>query len=172
MSVGGIAGVAFLPPGVDGILETKESAVFYGDQRYWNFYKLNQSLISGTARDAGNTPDTELRVGLLMAFDISLGKWVEYDHNDITTDLGEIHGVLFAAIQTQKDGADQDRFVGAIAFGGLWKSEGLIVSDVLNTGPGLAGSTGEVATRQNIVDSMPLVRLSDWHEQFPVVTAT
>jgi len=168
----GIAAIHYLEPGIDGIIQTQENAVFYGDQRYWNFYKLSQALISGTARDLGNTPTTELRAGLLMAFDVSIGKWIHYLHGDTMTDLGEIHGVLFAAIQTQKDGADQDRFVGAIAVGGLWRSEGLIASDALNTSPGLAGSTGEVATRQNIVDSMPLVRLSDWHEQFPVVTAT
>ena len=167
----GIAGIHYQPPGVDGIIETNENAVFYGDNRYWNYYKLNQALISGTSRDLGNTPTTELRAGLLMAFDISLGKWIPFLHADIT-DIGACQGILFAAIQTQKDGADQDRFVGAISFGGLWRSEGIIASDALNTSPGLAGSTGEVATRQSIVDAMPLVRLSDWHEQFPVITAT
>jgi len=165
----GLAGISYLEPGVDGIINTQENAVFYGDQRLWNFYKLNQALISGTARDLGNTPTTELRAGLLMAFDISLGKWVHFLHGDTTTDLGEIHGVLFASIQTQKDGADQDRFVGAISFGGLWRSEGLIASDALNTAPGLASSTGEAATRQQIRNGVPWVRLSDWHEQFPVL---
>lgn len=167
MSVGGIAGISFLPPGVDGIIETREAAVFYGDQRYWNFWKLQQALIDGASRDTGN-PDksTILRVGLLMSFNQVTEKWEPYDGVGAgNTGLQEVSGVLFAAIQTQKDGADQDRFVAAIAFGGLWRSESLII--IPDVTPGLAGATLETITRASIADLQ--VRLSDEHETRPTV---
>lgn len=168
MSVGGIAGVSFLPPGIDGIIETKEAAVFYGDQRYWNFWKLQQALIDGASRDTGNTGQEEiLRVGLLMSFNQVTEKWAPYDGVGAgNTGLQEVSGVLYAAIQTQRNGADQDRFVAAIGFGGLWRSEGLIILG--ETAAGLAGATLETITRASIADLQ--VRLSDEHEQRPTVS--
>lgn len=162
----GIAGIHYLPPGVEGIIETKENAVFYGDNRYWNFWKLQQALIDGASRDTGNVPTTELRAGLLMSFNQVTGKWAPYDGVGTgNTGLQEVSGILYAAIQTQKDAADRDRFVGAIAFGGLWRSEGIIILG--ETSPGLAGATLETITRASITDLQ--VRLSDEHEQRPTV---
>ena len=170
MSVGGIAGISFLPPGVDGIIETKENVVSYGDLRYANFWKLQQALIDGASRDTGNTAGggkvTELRAGLLMSFNQVTNKWEPYDGVGAgNTGLQEVSGVLYAAIQTQKDGADQDRFVAAIYLGGLWRAEGLIILG--ETDPGLTGATLETITRASITDLQ--VRLSDEHETRPTV---
>ncbi len=167
MSVGGIAGVSFLPPGVDGIIETKENVVSYGDLRYANFWKLQQALIDGSSRDTGNTGlTTELRVGLLMSFNQVTKKWEPYDGVGAgNTGLQEVSGVLYASIQTQKNAADQDRFVSAIYLGGLWRSEGLIILG--ETTPGLVGATLETITRASIADLQ--VRLSDEHETRPTV---
>ena len=165
MSAGGIAGIHYLEPGIDGIVATEEAAVSYGDNRFFNFFKLSQALISGAARDLGNPAgSTFLRSGLLMTYIAATDRWSHFLHGDMTG-LEVVHGMLFATINTQKDGANQDRFVGAIVFGGLWRSEGIVVSDALNTGRGLTGATGEATARASILASMNLVRLSDAHEQ-------
>lgn len=167
MSVGGIAGVSFLPPGVDGILETKEGVIFIGDQRFFNFFKLQQALINGASRDTGNTgEETVLRVGLAMALNSTTEKWEPADVTSVAgTNLENIKGFLFASIQTQKNGADQDRFVTAIIVGGNIRSEGIILLG--ETAPGLAGATDEVLARASIAASMALVRLSDEADQDP-----
>ncbi len=103
MSVGGIAGVSFLPPGVDGIIETREGVIFIGDQRQFNFFKTQQRLINGASRDTGNTADatTILRVGLAMALDSTTNKWEPWVAGDVGgTNLENIKGFLYASIQT------------------------------------------------------------------------
>lgn len=163
----GIAGIHYLEPGIDGIIQTQENAIFIGDNRFWNFFKLQQRLINGASRDTGNTGlTTELRVGLAMALDSVTNKWQPWVAGDVGgTNLENVKGFLFAAIQTQKDGANQDRFVSAIAFGGHIRAEGVILLG--ETAPGIAGKTDEAAFRTSVAASMSLVRLSDEASQDP-----
>ena len=162
MSVGGVAGIAYLEPGVEGVLETYESAVFYGPASYWNVFKLNQGLIDGASRDAGNTGQTTiLRAGLIMAYNTTTGKWVPWVSGGMDG-TGKVSGILFASIDTQFNGADKDRFAGVISVGGLWKSEGLLLPG--NTSRGISGATA-AAFRTAMASDMPWVRLSDIHQQ-------
>ena len=100
-----------------------------------------------------------------MSFNQVTEKWEPFDGVGAgLTGLQEVSGLLFASIQTQKDGADQDRFVGAIAFGGLWRAEGVFILG--ETGPGFNGPL-QAAARASIADLQ--VRLSDEHENRPTV---
>ena len=163
MSYGGIAGVSYFEPGIEGLLETQENAVFYGDSAFWNVWKLQQSLISGASRDSANPKGaTILRAGLAMAFNTMTRKWQQWVQGGMNG-TGKVSGILFAGINTQHNGADRDRDVCAIAFGQLWRSEGIILPG--EAAPGLSGATDEAAFRTAIASDMPWVRLSDIHEQ-------
>lgn len=160
------AGIHYLEPGVEGIVQTSENQVFYGDNRYWNFWKLQQALIAGVSRDSANPDDaTILRAGLLMAFNQVTNKWQPYDGVGAgNTGLQEVSGILYASINTQKDGSDQDRYLNAIAVGGFWRAEGVFLLG--ESGPGFNGPI-QAAARVSIADLQ--VRLSDEQENRPTV---
>ena len=161
MSYAGVAQISYFEPGVEGLLQTDEGAVFYGTSSYWNVFKLNQALIDGASRDAGNTGKTTiLRVGLIMAYNTTTNKWTPWVSGGMNG-TGKVSGILFASIDTQFNGADKDRYVGAISVGGLWKSEGLILPG--ETSRGITGATA-AAFRTAMGTDMPWVRLSDHHQ--------
>lgn len=61
-------------PGMGTLVETFESAYTFGtDVRYWN-----GATISANAVDAGNTPTSTLRMGLVMGKILATGLWTNY----------------------------------------------------------------------------------------------
>ncbi len=85
-------------------------------------------VIDGAARDAGNTPTTELRAGLLMGKVTSTGKYKEYDP-DATDGTDVVKGILTQPFRvTDVDGTNQDLKV-TLLVGGSVNAARLILLD-------------------------------------------
>lgn len=117
------------------------SDLIYGP--LWNCVFLNYALISGTARDAGNTNNTTvLRTGLVMGVITASGKWAQF--NSAASDGTQIaRGILIShGLNTQMDGADADRWVATILVHGIIYPEGACLASssaygIARTGVGL-----------------------------------
>lgn len=115
---------SFMPPGVTtldatyawaGTFGRPESLWMYGDKR-----------ISGAARDAGGSPTTTLRAGLLMGVVTATKLWKEW--NPSATDGSQwLRGILMGAVNTQRNASNQNRLVGAIAQFGDFKGSQLLI---------------------------------------------
>ena len=139
---------SYLPPGqlpsVESIEQDLTSVI-------WNRLELqvigSNVLISGASRDVGNTGfTTVLRPGLILTKDTD-GKFLEW--GSVTSKAADtIEGILLMALQMQRAGADQDRYVGYVLLGGLVKANGLIVPG--NASSGIVGDTDETLIRTNM----------------------
>ncbi len=103
-----------MPPGMTTARETYENEFRWGSQ-YQGV--IIGALISGAARDSGNSPTYELRPGLLLGQILSSGKYTNY--SPTATDGSEVaSAILMEAIRTQDfDGNNQDRFYGLLVGG-------------------------------------------------------
>lgn len=101
-------------PGLSTTRETYENEFRWGSQ-YQGVYA--NGLISGAARDNGNTPTYELRPGLLLGQIISSGKYVQY--SPTATDGSEVaSAILLEGLRMQDfDGNNQDKLY-AVLVGG------------------------------------------------------
>jgi len=101
-------------PGLTTSRETYEAEFRWGSQFQGVF---SNALISGAARDTGNSPTYELRPGLLLGQIISTGKYTNY--SPTATDGSEIaSGILIEGLRMQDfSGVDTDRFY-AVLVGG------------------------------------------------------
>lgn len=136
---------AFLPPGqlpsVESIEQDLTSVV-------WNRHELmligTNRLISGAARDVGNTGfDEVLRPGLLLTKDAN-DKFVEW--GSVTSYAADkIQGILMVAQRVTRGQANQDRFLGYIYLGGPVKEKGIIRPG--NTSAGIVGDAQETNIR-------------------------
>lgn len=125
--------------GVPGIRETLETAV---NNVCWGKEEqqvTQNGLISGAARDAGNTPTTLIRPGLLMTLDVATSKFVEW-----ATGL-PLDAVFLGDFQTQSRGGNADGFVGWFLRGGNVKTANLLIPGAAN--PGIVGATLEFEIR-------------------------
>ena len=129
---------SFLPPGqlpsVESIEQDLTSVI-------WNRLEHqligSHSLISGAARDTGNTGYTDvLRPGLLLTKDVASGNGDKFlawgDDTDFATDL--IEGIMLMAQRVTRFGNNQDRWLGYVLLGGNVKINGLIVPGETNAG--------------------------------------
>src|SRR5271170_7071621 len=83
-------------PGMGTVTETFEQAVTWGP--YPRYYA--PAWISSSAVDAGNTPTSTLRMGLLMAKQTATGQWTNY--NPTASDCSQIaSGVLPVNLRLQ-----------------------------------------------------------------------
>jgi hypothetical protein len=136
---------SFLPPGQLPSIESIEQDL---TSVIWNRLELqvigSNALISGAARDAGNTGFTDvLRPGLLLTKDAD-GKFVEW--GSVTSFVADtIEGVMLMAQRVTRLGTNQDRFLGYILLGGCVKVNGLIVPG--ETAAGIAGNAQETNIR-------------------------
>lgn len=90
---------------------------------------VTYAVVSGAARDAGNTGNTTvLRPGLVMAQITATGKWIQYTPG--ASDGSEIpRGILTEfGLNTQLDGADADRFLATIMVKGNINPEALCLA--------------------------------------------
>lgn len=128
-------------PGVTDAVETVEN------QFWWNEYKEQvwfPSVISGAARDVGNTSyTTVLRPGLLLGRITATGKLVEWSPT-ATNGAQRIFGVLGFSEKMQRLGVDTDRQYGVMIAGNV-KADRLIVPG--STDFGISGATNEFLIR-------------------------
>ena len=115
-------------PGLTTSRETYEAEFRWGSQYQGVFAN---AVISGAARDSGNSPTYELRPGLLLGQVLSTGKYKEY--SPTSTDGSEVAaGVLIEGLRTQSfEGTDSDRFY-AILVGGPVQASKIINLDLFH----------------------------------------
>lgn len=100
-------------------------------------------LLSGAARDSGNSPTTYLRPGLLLGKITSSGKLVEW--SPTATDGSQfIEGILVTDLNAQQLGSNVDRYVGILKSGCV-KAGSLLIGGEANYG--LSGKTSEYVAR-------------------------
>lgn len=96
-------------PGVGSERTTVEREILWGADQARNGALWKSVIISGAARDAGASPTTVLRPGLLMGSLASNGKYEEWDA-DAADGTQELRGVLDTEIRAQDyDATNQDR---------------------------------------------------------------
>lgn len=112
-------------PGFSSAAETYESVVSWGKE---GLAVVIGAIINGTARDAGNTPTTVLRPGLLLGQITSSGELKEY--NPAGTDGSEqVYGILLSGFRMQDlDANNVNRFVWVLV-GGPVQASKLILLD-------------------------------------------
>lgn len=118
-------------PGIDSIRQNVEAAITWGPWEYNRAFVIG-AIIDGSARDAGNSPTTLLRPGLMMGQVRSSEstdplKFKEWDpdasEGDGTEDFA---GVLLFDAHMQMFSTDKDRWFGYILVGGNLKSSSII----------------------------------------------
>ncbi len=147
-----------LVPGISAIRETVEKEVFWGPWEY-NRAFIVPTWLDGAARDAGGSPTTLLRPGLLLGMNSSTYKWSEWDAT-ATDGTEKIAGVLLYAEYMQSQGSNQDKWYGYIAVGGNVKASSILVPG--NASYGLAGDANEYYVRSLMA---PRFRFDDMHHE-------
>lgn len=105
---------------------------------------LYYAVVDGASRDAGNSPTTVLRPGLVMAQVTATKKWKPFVAG--AADGTEVPlGILYAlGINTQLQGGDADRLLATILVGGYIFPEGICIA--ASATPGLDKSTAAHVT--------------------------
>jgi hypothetical protein len=143
-------------PGLDAALETLESDIIWGDVNFTKSFIWGIQL-AGTSRDAGNTPTTELRPGMILGI-TNATKIAAPFNNGGAGGLEKAKGILIYTHNTQKNNADENR-IALIAVGGCIKA-----SKIFEPGDpvGLTNATNEAAIRADMagvffLDDQPFV---------------
>ena len=116
-----------LTPGLTTSRETYENEFRWGSQFQGVFAN---ALISGAARDSGNSPTYELRPGLLLGQQISTGKYLQY--SPTATDGTEVaSAILLEGLRVQDfEANNQDRLY-AVLVGGPVQASKLLNLDLM-----------------------------------------
>jgi len=120
-----------LPGNLDAV-ESFEMEITWGRDevnRTW----VRPAVIASTAVDAGNTPTTHLRAGLLMGVVSATGEWKEWDSGE-TDGTEVIQGVLVQDASTSQRGTAVQQYGGWVMTGGQVMAARLLV-------PGAASHT-------------------------------
>lgn len=140
-----------MPPGVTTLDATYAWAGTFG--RPESFWAYGDKRISGAARDAGGSPTTTLRAGLLMGVITATKLWKEW--NPAATDGSQwIRGVLMSAVNTQRNAANQNRLVGNIAQFGDFKGAQLLIPG--ESTYGIVGKDNEFLVRDGVIGQFRL----------------
>lgn len=146
----------FLTPGM-GLetysVEHDNSDLFYGQNPWVHIFYLSHAVISGAARDAGNTPDPAvLRPGLVMGQISASGKWKQFD--SAAVDGSEVaRGILLVlGLNTQSSGANADRFMAHIVVRGNLNPEAACLAS--SSAYGLARSGTGLTVRKHLMYSI------------------
>jgi hypothetical protein len=132
---------SYAKPGMTAQEQTTEAAVFWGPKEMiWPI----SALISGAARDAGNSPTDVLRAGLLMGKVTATG--VAKEWNPTGTDGSQfIMGVMAYDQKMQQNGTDVDRWSGHIVPFGRVKGGSIIIPG--EAAAGIDGHANELLVR-------------------------
>lgn len=104
-----------------------ESELLWGADQARNGVLWQSAIISGVTRDAGNTPTTVLRPGLLLGTISASGKRMEWV-STATDGSGEISGILDVELRAQDfDATNQDRVFRVLAARAPLKVRSLLI---------------------------------------------
>lgn len=132
--------------GVGAERTVSESEILWGADQARNAALWKSAIISGASRDAGNTPTTVLRPGLLMAKVTSTGEYEEWDA-DASDGTQDILGILDSELRAQDyDATNQDRM-----FRMLVARAPIKASQLLIQGSALVGHVDEYLARRQLV---------------------
>jgi len=135
----------FATPGLGAAAYTTEREILWGGSDLQIGILRRNSIISGAARDAGNTSTTLLRRGLLLGKVDSTGELEEWDA-DASDGTQNIVSVLDISLKAQDfDANNTDR-----AFATLVRAP-LIAAQLLIQGSALVGHTDEFLARRQLV---------------------
>lgn len=133
-------------PGVGTAREVYESEILWGSDQCRNAALWQSVVISGAARDAGNTPTTILRPGLVLGKLTSGGKLMEFNW-DLTDGSEKFFGVLDTELKaTDYDANNADR-----VFRVLTNRAPVKASKLLIEGAAFVGHAGEFIARRQMV---------------------
>lgn len=135
----------FATPGFGAAAYTSEREILWGGSDLQIGILRRNSIISGAARDAGNTPTTLLRRGLLLGKVDSTGELEEWDA-DASDGTQNIVAVLDISLKAQDfDANNTDR-----AFATLVRAP-LIAAQLLIQGSAFVGHADEFLARRQLV---------------------
>src|SRR3990167_4609697 len=110
-------------PGFGALEQTTEKAVLFSDPSKWLF---GDAIYDGAIRDAGNSPTTLIRAGLIVGKDSTSGLLSEWDA-DASDGTQNIAGILCEEIRAQDFNANNaDRYFRTLWRGPLQASQLLI----------------------------------------------
>ncbi len=131
-------------PGQGAIETTSEYELFWGGDRGKGLILEQSAVYSGAIRDAGNTPTTIIRGGLIVAKLTSSGELEEWDA-DATDGTQNLYGVVPLELRAQDfDANNADRVAPVIVRAPL-KVAGLLIE-----GSALDGHANEYAARRTL----------------------
>jgi hypothetical protein len=113
-------------PGSGTIDQTTEREIFWGGDRGKGHVLEQSAKYSGAMRDAGNTPTTVLRAGLLMGTVTSSGELEEWDA-DASDGTQELFGVLPYELRAQDFDANNADRVASVVVRAPLKVGGLLI---------------------------------------------
>lgn len=117
-------------PGIGSLRQTAEKVVWWGRQE--RLLDIAERMVDSTAVDAGNTPTTELRAGLLLGIKTSDNNLYQWD-GDATDGTEVIAGVLLRDISMlDADGVVEDKYAHVLLAGPL-KARDLLIQGTLFT---------------------------------------
>jgi hypothetical protein len=130
-------------PGIGADRTVAETEILWGADQARSAALWTSAVISGAARDAGNTPTTVLRPGLLMGKVTSSGEFKEWNP-DGTDGSENLWGVLDTELRAQDfDATDQDRVFRLLVARAPLKARKLLIE-----GTALVGDTDEYLARR------------------------
>jgi hypothetical protein len=133
-------------PGVGADRSVTESVILWGADQARNGVLWQSAVISGAARDAGNSPTTVLRPGLILGKVTTTGELEEWDA-DATDGTENIWGVLDTEIRAQDfDATDADRVFRVIVGRAPLKAGSLLVQ-----GTAMTSAADEFLARRQLV---------------------
>ena len=145
----GIYSGQFAVPGLstDYVEQTKE--ILWGRA---DLATYSTGLLSGAARDAGNTPTTLLRPGMLLGKITSSGKLIQASPT-ATDGSQNIVGILPFGLPAQLYGSNEDRLIPYLSTGYV-KAKSLLLA--ANSSYGIAGDTYEYWIRTQLAPQFTL----------------
>jgi hypothetical protein len=130
-------------PGVGADRTVVESELLWGADHARNAALWQSGVISGATRDAGNSPTTVLRPGLILGKLTSGGEYEEWD-GDAADGSQYIAGILDAEMRAQDfDGSNADRVFRILRARGPVRASKLLIQ-----GSAMVGHTDEYLARR------------------------
>jgi hypothetical protein len=134
-------------PGINpAILTAFTNQLWWGDSPRPNYFTA--AKISSATVDAGNTPTTSLRQGLLLGIESTNNEWKEW--NPLGVDGSEvIRGVLCWGVSTlNAGGVAEDKFIGWVSTWGRFQSGRLLIPG--NASVGISADNYEFLVRRQM----------------------
>jgi hypothetical protein len=134
-------------PGVSAVIETAEIDLTWFNTTQHNRFDGGKVLAASV--DAGNTPTTQLRAGLLLGFIASSNSYTQWTPG-ASNGAEKIAGVLARTKSTLESGVAADHFVGSIITDGYLKNDNLLIPG--ESTYGLSGKDLEFVVRDQLAE--------------------